>query len=102
VPSGGYDSVGSGVVGVGVGLAVVGVGVGVGAAVVGGAVVGVGVGLVVGLVAVVVGAAVVDVGGLVVLRGLGGDPAELRLDVGDVGGTGAPAVVETGATHDTV
>ena len=75
---------------------------GVGAAVVGGAVVGVGVGLMVGLVVGVVGAAVgaVDVGVLVVLRGLGGDPAELRLDVG---GTGAPAeVVETGARHDTV
>jgi hypothetical protein len=79
---------------------VVGAGV-VGAGVVGATVVGVDVGM---MGAVVVGAAVVgwDVGGLVVLRGLGDDPAELRVDVRGVGGAGAVVGAVIGATHDTV
>jgi hypothetical protein len=105
-PSAGYDSVGIGVVGGG-GGGVVGGGVvgGGGGGVVAGGVVGGVAGLVVELpVAGVVGGAVVavDVGGLVVLCGLGGDPAELRLDVVDVGSRGAVGVIEAAATHDTL
>ena len=81
----------------------------VGAAEVGGAVVGaadVG-GAVVGAADVggaVVGAAVVAwaVGAPVVWPGFGGDPAELRPEVGDVPCAGGFGTVEIGAMHDTV